>query len=98
MAFNWGRTHKIEATNAANLLFNIDTQEWDDELLALFKVPRAMLPEVCDSAGELAVVDASVWGHEIPLTGVAGDQHAALIGQAGLRPGMLKSTTEPVAL
>ena len=52
-----GRTHKIEATNAARtLLFNIDTQEWDDELLALFKVPRAMLPEVCDSAGELAVV------------------------------------------
>ena len=88
-----GRTHKIEATNAARtLLFNIDTQEWDDELLALFKVPRAMLPEVCDSAGELAVVDASVWGHEIPLTGVAGDQHAALIGQAGLQPGMLKST------
>ena len=88
-----GRTHKIEATNAARtLLFNIDTQEWDDELLALFKVPRAMLPEVCDSAGELAVVDSSVWGHEIPLTGVAGDQHAALIGQAGLQPGMLKST------
>ena len=58
-----GRTHKIEATNAARtLLFNIDTQQWDDELLAIFKVPRAMLPDVCDSAGELAVVDASIWG------------------------------------
>lgn len=88
-----GQRHIIEATNASRtLLFNIDTQQWDPELLELFNVPAAMLPEVVDSAGELAHIDASVWGASLPLAGIAGDQHAALIGQAGIQPGMLKST------
>lgn len=88
-----GRSHIIEATNAARtLLFNIDTQAWDAELLALFNVPASMLPEVVDSAGDLAHIDASIWGAPMVLSGIAGDQHAALIGQAGIQPGMLKST------
>ena len=88
-----GRRHIIEATNAARtLLFNLDEQSWDPELLSLFNVPAAVLPQVVDSAGDLAEVDASIWGAALPLTGIAGDQHAALIGQAGIQPGMLKST------
>ena len=88
-----GRSHIIEATNAARtLLFNIDTQAWDTELLALFNVPANLLPQVVDSAGDLADIDASIWGAPMVLSGIAGDQHAALIGQAGIQPGMLKST------
>ncbi len=88
-----GQSHIIEATNAARtLLFNIDTQAWDPELLALFNVPAVMLPSVVDSAGDLAHIDESIWGAPMVLSGIAGDQHAALIGQAGIQPGMLKST------
>ena len=88
-----GQRHIIEATNAGRtLLFNLDTQDWDDELLALFNVPRGMLPSVVDSAGDLAEIHPDIWGVPLRLTGIAGDQHAALIGQAGIQPGMLKST------
>jgi len=88
-----GRVHATDATNASRtLLFNIHTQEWDDELLAMFTVPRELLPEVRDCADDYGIaVDDSIGG-EAPICGVAGDQQAALIGQAGFEPGMTKST------
>jgi glycerol kinase len=88
-----GGVHATDATNASRtLLFNIHEQTWDDDLLALFGVPRSCLPEVKDSAADFGVTDADVVGASIPIAGVAGDQQAALIGQACLRPGMIKST------
>jgi glycerol kinase len=74
------------------MLFNIHTQQWDDELLELFNIPRAILPEVMDSAADFGKLDASLLGAEIQIGGMAGDQQAALIGQACFNPGMIKST------
>ena len=88
-----GRVHATDATNASRTaLLNIHTGQWDDNLLALFRVPRAMLPQVRDCAAEFGVTDASVLGAEIPIRGIAGDQQAASIGQACFAPGMVKST------
>jgi glycerol kinase len=88
-----GKTHATDATNASRtLLLNIHTGLWDDDLLALFRVPRAMLPEVRDCAAEFGVVASEHLGAALPVRGIAGDQQAALIGQACLRPGMAKST------
>ena len=88
-----GRSHATDATNAARtLLFDIHRQEWDDDLLRLFRVPRAMLPAVRDSAAEFGTSDPALFGAEIPIRGMAGDQQAATIGQACVRPGMIKST------
>ncbi len=88
-----GRVHATDATNASRtLLFNIHTQDWDGELLELFGIPESMLPEVKDSAFEYGATDAAVLGASIPICGVAGDQQAALIGQAGFDPGITKST------
>ena len=88
-----GRVHATDATNASRtLLFNIHTQAWDVELLDLFAIPAAILPDVRDCAGDYGVTDSSIVGHEIPIRGVAGDQQAALIGQAGFDPGVTKST------
>ena len=88
-----GRVHATDATNASRtLLFNIHTQDWDEELLALFGVPRALLPEVRDCAADFGVASADCIGGEVPVCGIAGDQQAALIGQAGFEPGMTKST------
>ena len=88
-----GRRHVTDATNACRtLMFNIRTQEWDDDLLALLEVPRAILPDVLDSADDFGMTDSAVLGQSIPIRGVAGDQHAAMIGQACLEPGMVKST------
>ena len=88
-----GRRHVTDATNACRtLLFNLATQDWDDDLLALFEVPRALLPEVLDCAADFGETDAAVLGSEIPIRGVAGDQHAATIGQACFETGMVKST------
>jgi len=86
-----GKVHATDITNASRtLLYNIVTQDWDDELLALFGVPRAMLPEVRDNSGLFGVTD--VLGGETPVCGMAGDQQAALVGQACFSPGMVKST------
>ena len=87
-----GRSHATDATNASRtLLFNIHTQEWDDDLLRMFSVPRALLPEVKDCAADFGVtVDDCIVN--TPVCGIAGDQQAALIGQAGFEPGMTKST------
>lgn len=88
-----GRRHVTDATNACRtLLFNIETQDWDDDLLALLDVPRALLPEVLDCAADFGETDPTVLGRALPIRGVAGDQHAATIGQACLEPGMVKST------
>ena len=82
-----------DATNASRtLLLNIHTGDWDDELLALFHIPRSMLPDVLDCSADFGVAAAEHFGVSAPIFGVAGDQQAALIGQACFRPGMAKST------
>ena len=91
--FSDGQRHIIDATNASRtLLFNLAEQGWDDELLSILNIPRAVLPEVVDSAGELAPISESIFGHALTLNGIAGDQQAALVGQSCLQPGMVKST------
>jgi glycerol kinase len=88
-----GEVHATDATNASRtLLFDIHRGEWDDELLALFRIPRAMLPDVRDTAGLFGATAAALFGAPIAIRGIAGDQQAALIGQACFRPGMVKST------
>ena len=88
-----GAVHATDATNASRtMLFDIRRNAWDDELLALFGVPRAMLPEVRDNAGMFGTADAKLFGAPIPICGMAGDQQAAVVGQACFRPGMIKST------
>jgi glycerol kinase len=88
-----GRVHATDATNASRtLLFNIHTQEWDDELLDMFGVPRSLLPDVRDCAADFGQATADCIGGSVPVCGIAGDQQAALIGQAGFEPGMTKST------
>ncbi|RCS24913.1 glycerol kinase [Phyllobacterium salinisoli] len=88
-----GKNHVTDATNAARtLLFNIAENRWDRELLELFDIPEAMLPEVKDCAADFGSTDAEILGAAIPILGVAGDQHAAIIGQACFEPGMIKST------
>ncbi len=88
-----GRSHCTDATNASRtLLFNIHTQQWDEELLALFDIPAAILPQVRDSTADFGHADPGILGHAIPITGMAGDQQAAAFGQACFRPGMAKST------
>ncbi|RLT89776.1 MULTISPECIES: glycerol kinase GlpK [unclassified Ketobacter] len=88
-----GASHKTDATNASRtMLYNIHSQQWDDEMLALFRVPRAMMPEVEDCAADFGDADPDWLGASIPVAGIAGDQQAALIGQACFKPGMIKST------
>lgn len=88
-----GLQHATDATNASRtLLFNIHTNQWDCDLLALFNVPANMLPEVRDCAADYGYTQQDLFGAEIPIGGIAGDQQAALIGQACFSPGMAKST------
>lgn len=88
-----GAVHATDATNASRtLLFNIHTQDWDDELLELFEVPRSLLPEVHDCAADFGETESSLLGASVPICGIAGDQQAALIGQAGFEYGTTKST------
>ena len=88
-----GRVHVTDATNASRtLLYDISENRYDDELLDILSVPRAMLPEVKDCAADFGMTDPDIFGAEIPILGVAGDQQAAVIGNACFEPGMLKST------
>lgn len=88
-----GKSHVTDATNASRtMLFNIESGDWDDELLELFAIPRSMMPEVRDCASSFGTTDQALFGRALPIQGVAGDQQAATIGQACFRPGMLKST------
>lgn len=88
-----GRVHATDATNASRTaLFNIHQQCWDDDLLALFKVPASLLPEVKDSAADYGATEPDLLGSAVPVCGIAGDQQAALFGQACFERGMAKST------
>ncbi len=88
-----GKSHATDASNASRtLLFNIQTQAWDEELLRILSIPRALLPEVKDSSADFGVTTADFLGAPILIGGMAGDQQAALIGQACFAPGMVKST------
>lgn len=88
-----GKEHRTDATNASRtMLFNIHTQEWDEELLAILDIPRSLLPEVMDSSDYFGVTDKNIIGREIPILGIAGDQQAALFGQTCFHEGMAKST------
>ena len=86
-----GDVHATDATNASRtMLYDISAGSWDDELLSLWRIPRALLPRVVDSSGVCATT--TLFGAEIPIAGVAGDQQAALFGQACFSPGMAKCT------
>jgi glycerol kinase len=88
-----GRAHVTDVTNASRtLLFNIHTLDWDDELLRVLGVPRAMLPAVKGSSERYGDTEASLLGRAVPITGAAGDQQAALFGQACFAPGSAKNT------
>jgi glycerol kinase len=88
-----GKVHATDATNASRtLLFDIHAGRWDDELLKLLRLPRSMLPEVKDSSASFGETTADLFGGGIAITGIAGDQQAATIGQACFTPGMMKST------
>ena len=88
-----GKAHVTDVSNASRtMLMNIRTGAWDPELLALFDIPAAVLPEIVSSSGELAVADASHFGAAIPVCGAIGDQQSALFGQLCTRPGLVKCT------
>jgi glycerol kinase len=88
-----GKRHCTDASNAARtLLFDIHRQQWDDELLALFDIPRCVLPDVTDCVADFGTTDPALFGRPIAIGGMAGDQQAALIGQACFTSGMAKST------
>ena len=88
-----GKAHLTDATNASRTsLFDIRKNTWDDDLCRIFRVPRAMLPEVRDCAADFGATDPALLGAAIPIRGVAGDQQSALIGQGCFTPGMMKST------
>jgi glycerol kinase len=88
-----GKVHATDATNASRtLLYDIHTGRWDDALLALLGVPKAVLPRVMDCSAAFGMTDPELFGASIPICGIAGDQQAALIGQACFTPGMVKST------
>jgi glycerol kinase len=88
-----GALHATDPSNAARtMLFNIHTGAWDDELLALFDIPRSVLPDIVPSSGVCGHTDAALFGAPIALAGIAGDQQAATFGQACYRPGMVKNT------
>ena len=88
-----GTVHATDATNASRtLLFDIRKGVWDDTLLAVLGVPEAVLPQVLDSSASFGMTDPELFGGAIPICGIAGDQQAALVGQACFAPGMVKST------
>jgi len=91
--FTQGGLHITDVTNASRtMLFNIHALAWDDELLALFGIPRRLLPEVRQSSEVYGNTKTSLFASDIPIAGIAGDQQAALFGQLCVRPGMVKST------
>jgi len=88
-----GASHITDVSNASRtLLFNLHTLDWDDELLELFNIPRAVLPAIVPSAGQLAHAHPSVLGLSLPITAMIGDQQAATFGQGCFKPGMAKNT------
>ncbi len=87
-----GKVHATDASNAARtLLFDIGTGQWDKDLCDLFRVPPSMLPQVRDNAGHFGDTDPALFGGQVRILGMAGDQQAATIGQGCFSPGMIKS-------
>jgi glycerol kinase len=88
-----GKVHATDVTNASRtMLFNIHKMDWDEELLQLFNVPKSMLPKVLECADQFGTSSTEAIGVALPIAGIAGDQQAALIGQACFQPGRIKST------
>jgi glycerol kinase len=88
-----GQVHATDATNASRtMLCNIAAGQWDPDMLRLFNIPAAILPEIRDCAGSFGETSAAILGAKVPIRGIAGDQQAAMIGQACFAPGMVKST------
>ncbi len=88
-----GKVHATDASNASRtLMFNIHTQQWDEDLLRLLRIPPSLLPDVRDCAGDFGSTDASTFGMAVPVRAMIGDQQSALVGQAGFTEGMVKST------
>ena len=88
-----GSAHVTDFTNASRtMLMDLETGEWDDELLRVFDIPRAMLPVIVSSSGRAGIIEAGLPGEGIPISGIAGDQQAALAGQACFRAGLSKNT------
>ena len=88
-----GHPHITDATNAGRtMLFNLHTQDWDDDLLKLMGIPKVILPRVIDSAQMIGMLNEDILGASIPVAAIAGDQHAALFGQACFQKGMVKNT------
>ncbi|WP_312300521.1 glycerol kinase GlpK [Diaphorobacter nitroreducens] len=88
-----GKRHVTDVSNASRtMLFNVHTNQWDDELLQLLRIPRALMPEVLPSASDFGATDAALLGGPIAIGGVAGDQQSALFGQACFTAGMAKNT------
>ena len=88
-----GKSHKTDATNASRtLMFNIHDQAWDKEILQKLDIPDCILPEVQDCSSDFGFTDEALFGVAIPITGIAGDQQAALVGQCCFSEGMIKST------
>ncbi|QNT79596.1 glycerol kinase GlpK [Entomobacter blattae] len=88
-----GQVHATDITNASRtLLFNIHEEEWDDDLLRLFNIPRAILPKVHPNSHIYGETHPTLFGRSIPIAGMAGDQQSAMIGQTCFKPGMVKST------
>lgn len=86
-----GKSHLTDVTNASRtMIYNIVNQKWDEDLLKLFDIPKSLLPEVCDNCHDFGIT--KIAGKEIPVTGIAGDQQSALIGQSCFKTGMVKST------
>jgi glycerol kinase len=91
--FTNGEVHATDVTNASRtMLFNIRSQQWDEELLRLFNIPKSMLPEVKQSSDIYGETSGSVFAQKIPIAGIAGDQHAALFGQMCIDKAMVKNT------
>jgi glycerol kinase len=93
LIFKMSGLHVTDTSNASRtLLFDIRTLQWDQELLDILNIPRALLPQVVPSSGTVAHTDPALFGAALPIAGIAGDQQAATFGQACLRPGMAKNT------
>ncbi|SMO83721.1 glycerol kinase GlpK [Gracilimonas mengyeensis] len=91
--FTQGELHITDVTNASRtMLFNINTMEWDEELLELMDIPKSMLPEVKQSSEEYGRTKTTLFASKVPIAGIAGDQQAALFGQMCTEPGMVKNT------
>ena len=93
MEINKRKVHVTDVTNASRtLLFNINTLQWDDELLSILNIPKELLPKVVSSSEIIGHTDLTLFGKKIPISGIAGDQQSALFGQMCINEGDVKNT------